>query len=182
MKKEIIILAGGPSSGKTTLINALSKRGFVAYPEISRSVTKKAQEEGIEQLFLQKPLLFSELLLEGRITQYNNATKENASLVFIDRGLPDVLAYMHYIGDEYPVSFKEACEKHRYSRVFFLPPWEDIYESDAERYESYEQAIIIYEYLKQAYISFGYEIIEVPKTSVANRIDFIQKYLEENPL
>lgn len=51
MNKEIIVLIGGPSSGKTTLINALIEKGHICYPEISRDVIKEAQKQGIEQLF-----------------------------------------------------------------------------------------------------------------------------------
>mgnify|MGYP006157050551 CR=1 FL=1 len=102
MQKEIVVLIGGPSSGKTTLIEALKDKGHTCYPEISREVIREAQEQGIEQLFLEKPLLFSELLLEGRKKQFNEALKETSDIVFLDRGIPDVLAYMHYIGDSYP--------------------------------------------------------------------------------
>ena len=66
MQKKIVI-TGGPGTGKTTLINALITSGYNCLPEISRQVTLQAQKDGIEQLFLEKPLLFSELLLSGRI-------------------------------------------------------------------------------------------------------------------
>lgn len=179
MSKEIIVIAGGPSSGKTTLIDALVEKGFVCYPEVSREVIKKAQENGIAQLFLENPLLFSEMLLEGRITQYNNAVQETADVVFIDRGLPDVLAYMHYIGDSYPKSFKEVCEQNKYTKIFVLPPWQEIYVSDDERYETYEQAELIHKHLLDTYESFGYELIHLPKDTVENRLDFILENLSK---
>ena len=177
MNKEIVVLIGGPSSGKTTLIEALKEKGHTCYPEVSREVIKEAQEQGIEQLFLEKPLLFSELLLEGRKKQFRSAQNENASMVFLDRGIPDVLAYMHYIGDSYPSFFDQACKDHKYSSIFVLPPWKEIYVSDAERYENYEQAVLIHEHLMETYKKYGYSITEVPKDSVENRIDFIMKHL-----
>jgi predicted ATPase len=79
MNKEIVVLIGGPSSGKTTLIEALKVKGHTCYPEISREVIKEAQEQGIEQLFLENPLLFSELLLEGRKKQFLSAQNETTS-------------------------------------------------------------------------------------------------------
>lgn len=173
MNKEIIVLAGGPSSGKTTLIEALVAKGHICYPEVSREVIKEAQRQGIEQLFLEKPLLFSELLLEGRIKQFKEASNEECNTVFLDRGIPDVLAYMHYIGDSYPSFFTEACQNHLYTKVFLLPPWKEIYVSDAERYENYEQAVLIHEHLEETYRNFGYDLVTIPKDTVENRVAFL---------
>ena len=136
-------------------------------------MTLNAKKEGIDQLFLEDPLLFSKLLLEGRIKQHQNALEEPHEIVFLDRGIPDVLAYMHYIGDDFPSYFDEACKTHLYSKIFILPPWEEIYLSDEERYENFEQANLIYHFLKDTYESYGYELIEVPKNTLDNRILFI---------
>lgn len=173
MQKEIIVIIGGPGTGKTTIINELIANGYCCYPEISRQVTLEAQKQGIEQLFLKNPLLFSELLLEGRKKQFENACNEPHDMVFLDRGIPDVLAYMHYIGDSYPSFFDAACREHIYSKIFILPPWEEIYISDKERYENFEQAKLIYSHLTETYQNYGYELIEVPKDSVDKRILFI---------
>lgn len=173
MQKEIIVIIGGPGTGKTTLIDGLVQKGFCCYPEISRQVTAQAQQQGIEQLFLENPLLFSELLLEGRKKQFHDAHQEPHNIVFLDRGIPDVLAYMHYIGDSYPPFFDEACKEHIYTKIFILPPWEDIYVSDQERYENFEQAQLIHDHLVETYRNYGYELIEVPKDTVDKRILFI---------
>ncbi|WLD22876.1 ATP-binding protein [Flavobacterium dauae] len=173
MDTKTILLIGGPGSGKTSIINALTAKGYVCYPEISRQVTLEAQKTGIDQLFLKEPLLFSELLLKGRINQFNNAVKENTTFVFIDRGIPDVLAYMHYIGDAYPPAFDDACKNHIYTKVFILPPWEAIYVSDNERYENFEQAKLIHNHLVETYESYGYQLTEVPKADLETRITFI---------
>lgn len=179
MNKEIVVLIGGPSSGKTTLIEALKEKGHTCYPEISREVIREAQENGIEQLFLENPLLFSELLLEGRKKQFVAAQNEVSSVVFLDRGIPDVLAYMHYIGDDYPSFFDDACKEFQYTSIFVLPPWEAIYVSDAERYENYEQAELIYDHLMETYQNYGYQLIEVPRDTVENRVDFILDKLQK---
>ncbi len=173
MQKKIVVIIGGPGTGKTTIIDALLAKGYCCYPEISREVTMEAKKQGIEQLFLENPLLFSELLLEGRKKQYYNAQKEPHEVVFLDRGIPDVLAYMHYIGDSYPAFFDLACRDNKYYKIFILPPWKEIYVSDEERYENYEQAKLIYDHLKETYEKYGYQLIEVPKDIVDNRILFI---------
>lgn len=177
MNKEIVVLIGGPSSGKTTLIEKLKENGHVCYPEVSREVIQEAQKRGIDQLFLEQPLLFSELLLEGRIKQFEAAKKENANIIFLDRGIPDILAYMHYIGDSYPSFFDEACKNHIYSKIFVLPTWKEIYVSDEERYETYEQAVLIQQHLVDTYLKYGYELIEVPKDTVEKRMEFLLQNL-----
>jgi predicted ATPase len=171
--KELILIIGGPGTGKTTVIDELTRLGHCCYPEVSREVIQEARKQGIEQLFLEKPLLFSELLLEGRKKQFHSAKAEPHRHVFIDRGIPDVLAYMHYIGDSYPAFFDEACREHRYDRVFIMPPWEDIYESDEHRYENFEQAKLIYNHLVETYTHYGYELTEVPCAPLDDRVRFI---------
>jgi len=171
--KKIIVIIGGPGTGKSTLIEGLTAKGFCCYPEISRQVTLEAKKQGIDQLFLENPLLFSELLLEGRKKQYQNALIETDEVVFIDRGIPDVLAYMHYIGDSYPDSFDAACKNHQYTKIFILRPWEEIFVSDQVRYENFEQAKDIDKHLVEIYKKYGYDLIEVPKDTVDNRILFI---------
>ncbi|MES2748108.1 MAG: ATP-binding protein [Bacteroidota bacterium] len=177
MKKELVVIIGGPGTGKTTIIDGLVTKGFCCYPEISREVTLEAKKQGIEQLFLENPLLFSELLLEGRKKQFHSATAEPHNIVFLDRGIPDVLAYMHYIGDSYPAFFDQACRDHLYTKIFILPPWEEIYESDEARYENFEQAKLIYSHLTETYQKYGYHLIEVPTGTIEERIQFILNQL-----
>lgn len=86
MSHRKIVITGGPSTGKTSVIDSLTELGYVCFPEISRQVTLEARKLGIEQLFLEDPILFSEKLLEGRIKQYIEAEKHSNHLVFLDRG------------------------------------------------------------------------------------------------
>ena len=106
MQKKIVLI-GGPGTGKSTVLNALEELNFHCMPEVSREVTLEAQKKGIQQLFLTEPLLFSKLLLEGRERQYIEANKSDSNVVFFDRGLPDVYAYLEYSEDDYPGYFKE---------------------------------------------------------------------------
>jgi predicted ATPase len=169
MKKKVVI-TGGPSTGKTTLINSLVANGNTCLPEISR-------DNGVAQLFLANPLLFSEKILEGRLAQYFEAEKIDENIVFLDRGLPDVLAYMNYIGDSLPAHFEQVSSNNRYDVVFILPPWEEIYTTDEARYETFEEATLIDKHLLETYQYFGYKPILVPKGSTDFRTNFILKTL-----
>lgn len=173
-----ILFIGAPSTGKTSIINALKKRGYWCYEEISRQVTREARDEGIEHLFLEKPLLFSEKLLEGRINQFLSAKEKNHFPVFIDRGLPDITAYLDMIETPYPDRFRQANQKYRYDKVFWFPFWEDIYISDEERYEDLKLSITIEKHLIESYKKYDYDLIKMPKSSIDKRLSFILSHLD----
>ena len=173
MKNRKIVITGGPGTGKSSIIHNLEDKGEKCLHEISRQVTLEAQKQGIDQLFLEQPLLFSEKLLEGRRNQYLEAKEYKSDHIFLDRGLPDVVAYMDYFDTNYPELFNETCQNNRYDLIFILPPWKEIYTSDNERYESYEEALKISSYLYSTYRRYGYDPIEVPKLNVEERTSFI---------
>lgn len=173
MAAKRIVITGGPGSGKTALIKYLEKQGHSVQHEISREVTQKAQEDGIAQLFLENPILFSQKLLEGRIEQYEAAGDSVHHMVFYDRGIADVTAYLDFVNVHYPPNFEEECKTKRYDVVFVLPPWEEIYEPDNERYETFQQAEELFHHLKEGYKKYGYSLYEVPVGTVEQRTKFI---------
>ncbi|MDT0676823.1 ATP-binding protein [Autumnicola musiva] len=178
MKKKKIVITGGPGTGKSSIVHQLENNGQTCLHEISREVIREAQLHGIEQLFLEDPLLFSRKLLEGRISQFHEAEDFPVNHIFIDRGIPDVLAYMDYFDTRYAEEFIAPCENYRYDFIFILPPWKSIYKSDNERYESFDEASRISEYLETTYKIYGYQPVIVPEASVEERTNFILNKLE----
>ena len=171
-----IVITGGPSTGKTAIIKNLESMGYFCFPEVSRAIILEYQEKGIPQLFIFDPEGFSDLILEGRERDFNNITSElktQNQLYFYDRGIPDVPAYMRFKNESIPTRYANSSQNHRYDLVFVLPPWEAIYTQDNERYETYEQAVRIYEHLIATYKSYGYDFILVPTGSIKDRVDFI---------
>ena len=175
-----ILLTGGPSTGKTTLLNYLQSLGYKCLVEISREVIKEAQQDGIEQLFLKNPLLFSKLLCDARVKQFTEANTLDTNYVFYDRGIPDTVAYMDFIEQEYTQDYTAACKAHTYDQVFILPPWEDIHITDSERYESFKQAQDIHQELLKTYKKYNYTLIEVPLGKIKDRAQFIITKLQYN--
>jgi predicted ATPase len=171
--QQKIVLIGGPGTGKTTIINELVKRNFYCMPEVSRAVILKAKKKGIEQLFLTEPLLFSKMLLEGREAQYNTAETLKEEIIFFDRGIPDVHAYMNYFDTEYPNYFMEKSAAYKYTKIFHFSPWKEIHITDNERYESFEESVKIDAFLIEAYSELGYMLVNVPFGSVKERTNFI---------
>ena len=132
-----IIITGGPSSGKTSIINQLEKEGYFCFPEFIRSITQEAKNKDDAIQIISNPIIsvsdpydFNTQLLAGRIKQYTDRIEVNNNIVFYDRGIPDVLAYMDFFNQPYDTPFIEACEKYVYTQVFLLPPRKEIYTTD----------------------------------------------------
>lgn len=174
-----IILTGGPGTGKTTIISELKKRGYRCLPEVSREIIIEAQEtRGIDQLFLTHPDEFNEKLLSGRINQFTSCNSFEDNYIFLDRGLPDIVAYNDYIKVKSSLDVINAVENHIYDFVFIFPPWQDIYKNDNERYESFEEAQKIYADLKATYRRLNYDYCEVPQGSIMERANYILNVVE----
>ena len=184
MGKNKVVITGAPGTGKTSIVNGLESKGFHCFHEIIRDMTSKAKQEGNDGVFVSNPLVFVEDahqfnmdLLQGRTAHYKQSLKTDVPISFFDRGIPDVLAYMDFFGQAYDEEFMAYCEIHRYDSVFIVPPWEEIYISDNERLETFEEAKKIHLALMATYTQFGYNPIEVPKDEVHRRIDFILETL-----
>ncbi len=173
-----ILLTGGPGTGKTTVLQHLKDRGHTCFEEVSRAIILEAQENGIEQLYLTHPEAFNNKLLKGRIQQHLDCETINTDFIFLDRGIPDIIAYNNYINVANSNSAIKATQQYLYDFVFVFPPWKDIYKKDNERYETYEEAVKIYEDLKKTYLNLGYEVLEIPIDTVNERTNYILNIVE----
>ncbi len=175
LEHKRIVLTGGPSSGKTSLLNHIQHPDIHCFEEVSRGVISKALAKGTTQPFLDNPLGFSEALFERRLHDYFE-DKKNKMHVY-DRGIHDVVAYLNAIGDEVPCGMLNDCSTYCYDAVFVFPPWEAIFTQDAERMEVFEEAIHFHKALLETYTHFGMQCIEVPKSSIEERFHFILDHL-----
>ncbi|MDU8886368.1 ATP-binding protein [Yeosuana sp. MJ-SS3] len=180
MNSKKIVITGGPGTGKTSVINELKSRGYFCFEEIIRTLTSQAKNESESSkhfsnpiAFVDDPLLFNTQLLNGRVEQFTQSKVLNYKKSFFDRGIPDVLAYMEFFNQPFDKVFIEACNNHIYTDVFILPPWEAIYISDNERFETFDEALKIHDCLVNVYDNFGYDIKNVPFGSISERANFI---------
>ena len=161
-----IIITGGPCSGKTSIIDSLKDKGYKCFTEISREIIQKMN---IKTSY--KNIDFEETVFKKRKRDFLNA---KIGVNFYDRSMLDNLAYLKINNHEIPTKFKIDCENYRYHpKVFITTPWQDIYTFDDERLESFKESIRIFEALKQVYKEANYKLIELPQSSVKERISFI---------
>ena len=180
-----ILLTGGPGTGKTSVINSFENEGYFCFHEVIREMTKNATTDSENATIIEAnpiasvadPELFNQTLLRNRVQQFNEATLHHHDVLFYDRGIPDIVAYMDFFNQTYQQDFITQCKKNIYDKVFLFPIWKEIYVEDDERFESLEIAQKIDTSLRKVYTKLGYELIEVPFTSIKERCDFILNYL-----
>lgn len=165
------VVTGGPGAGKTTILTALSERGYSHKSESAREIIKERIASGMSPR--PEPVSFAHEILRADIDKYLSIGTNN-QLTFFDRGILDALYMLNAVN---AISSEEVA---RYIRdypynnvVFLLPPWKQIYVNDSERDQTFEEAIEVFEGMKKWYLKWGYETLEVPKSNTTERISFI---------
>ena len=100
--------------------------------------------------------------------------------IFFDRGVLDALALLQEV-DPLPVEDLQRllAAYSFHTLVFILPPWEAIYANDAERDQTFAEAVNVCDKLQRWYRSCGYRVHEVPRLSVQQRADHVLQTLSQ---
>ncbi|WP_353181507.1 AAA family ATPase [Parapedobacter lycopersici] len=178
---RFFVITGGPGTGKTTLLDALRAKQFPCIPEVAREIIREQVACGGDALPWQNKAAYTQLMLKTSVESYLQTMDEYTpgSVVFFDRGIPDTLCYAAMIGLEIPDE-PELASRYRYHRrVFILPPWPEIYHTDAERKQTWEEAVFTYEMMKKTYSKYGYQLIDVPLVPVVERVKFLERHIRE---
>ena len=171
-KNKRIVLAGGPSTGKTSVLNELKKLGFVCYDEAARDILSDYSSKGSS--FKLDPIKISREILSKRDNDYNDASRISCKndIIFYDRGVHEITAYLRFINQSNDY-WEELLKNYKYNVVFIFPSWKEIYTKDDNRIEEYEEAMKISPLIYQIYDESSILSIEVPNISVKERVEFI---------
>ena len=176
---QFFILTGGPGSGKSSLIDALARLGYDRTVEAGRGIIQDQVDIGGDALPWGNRTLFAEMMLSWELRSYRGAL-ELPGPVFFDRGIPDVIGYLRLVDLPVPPHVMKAAEAFRYNgRVFVAPPWKEIFHPDRERKQDFDEAIRTYESLVSVYNEYGYELVELPRVSIDERVQFVLDKIAE---
>jgi predicted ATPase len=156
-------------------LNELSTYGFEVAPEDARQIIKQQIREGGQGVPWKYKQLYTRLMLEASVKSYEAMSqKESTSICFFDRAIIDTLCYARMAGLGISSQMDNIAKRYLYNRnVFILSPWLDIYNTDNERKQTWEEAVFTFKEMKKIYSTYGYAVIEVPIDTLTNRVSFI---------
>lgn len=175
-KKKIVVISGGPGFGKSSIVRELGKSGYLTSEEYARVLIQQQVSAGGDLLPWKNMKQFMKDVMERRIHFYQSV--QDGVIAFVDRGLPDQLAFARYRGLKPPNILLENIQKYSYFPVVFItPPWKEIYTADEVRSETFKEAERIHQYVCDVYRELGYELVEIPRRNPVLRVRFITDYM-----
>jgi len=168
------VITGAPCSGKTTIIDQLVDKGFQTVPESGREYFEMEMAKGrtIEEIREneadERGMKNFQLRIERSLPTIDT--------IFLDRALPDSLAYYRISGLD-PNEFLAECFRHCYASVFILDCLP--FEKNGIRTEDDIRAGLIDEWLVSDYSALGYQVVRVPVLPPQERLAFVLKRLTE---
>jgi predicted ATPase len=173
-----VIVTGGPGAGKSTLLAELAALGYATVDESARAIIAERLARGASP----RPdvLAFAQEILRRDIEKYLNHPR-TSQWVFFDRGLIDALGMLHEASPLPALKLETMLASYPFhATVFVLPPWEVIYAQDAERDQSFAEAVAVHAKVLRWYRSCGYVLHEVPRLPVAQRAEHVLRILAKS--
>jgi predicted ATPase len=166
-----VIVTGGPGAGKTTLLAELAANGYPTVEESARAIIAERLARGLSR----RPdaITFAQEILRRDIDKYVNRPR-TSKWVFFDRGLIEALCMLHEASPLHAAELERMLASYPFhGTVFVLPPWEAIYASDAERDQSFAEAVEVHAKVVRWYRWCGFVLDEVPRLPVAERAEHV---------
>lgn len=174
MQTNWYVITGGPSSGKTTTVNLLKARGYKTTIEHARHYldTKRNSGKTVEEV-RKHQAEFQLAILDMQIEQEKNLSPDD--VVFLDRAIPDALAYYRFLNLPRDKKLLEALSLVSYKKIFILDCLPFV--KDYARTEDDAAQKKIQTLLTEVYESLLFPVLHVPVLQPDERVDFILKNL-----
>lgn len=168
------VITGAPSSGKTTLLKELEKRGYRVIHEVARAFIEEEMQQGrtLEEIRADKRS-FENRVLNAKIAIEANLPKDE--VIVFDRAIPDSIAYFEIAGlDTEEVT--AMSPRNEYKKVFLLDRLP--YDRDHVRIEETETAARLDHGLEAGYTMLGYDVTRIGVMPAEERLRLILREIE----
>lgn len=173
-KVERIVLTGGPSSGKTTIIRLLESKGHNVLKESAREILEKFGQPKNQKEAFNLEIFMYEVQKEREDSCFGRT--------FLDRSQIDNIAYAKHFLGYHPKEM--PLPKDRYHAVFVLERLPFV--SDGTRTEksdeeaSHRHNLVLNEYLARGYSPIIVSVFPSDNfhDSVKRRVDFIMSHIK----
>ena len=172
-----ILISGCSGGGKSTLLEALRQHGEIVIEDPGRRIVAEELAGTGAALPWVDGTAFARRAIDMSLHDLG-AIVPGTPRIFFDRGLIDAAVALWWAAGGPPP--RETIGNHRFhSQVFFAPPWREIHLADAARRHGFEDAVAECDRLRDAYAELGYDIVDLPKTSVVERVAFLLRSLAD---
>ncbi len=173
MQTNWYVITGGPSSGKTSLVNRLAEVGYTTAPEVARPYIEEllAKSHTLHEIYQHNEQLQRDILAISLKRQRRFVPED---LIFFDRGTPDSLGYFRY----YQLNAEQmlhGCKRMRYKKIFFCEQLPMI--QDEVRIENNQTAKQISLLIREAYLHLDYDLIDLPNVSLDERLNILLTHI-----
>lgn len=164
------VITGGPSSGKSTVIRLLKDQGYTTTHEVARHYIdlqringRSVDEVRANQRQFQHKILNLQIDLERRLNPQE--------MIFLDRGLPDELAYYKYFNLALDEKLVEYLKTATYKKIFVM----DLLplDKDYARTEDVAAQQALHQLIIESYKDRPEPIVMVPVLPPKERVAFI---------
>jgi predicted ATPase len=169
-----VVFTGAPCSGKTSVAKYLAGLGYSVLEEAARVISATAFRDGTLESLRGDENAFTELIARQRLQ--TEASLEPKMLHFLDRGLPDLVAFARAHNDD-SNRWVALGAIFRYAFVFHFERLSLI--KDSLRTETEDLCIILDQHTRSVYDELEYRVVSVPlfpgevEQSIARRAEFV---------
>ena len=175
---NLYVLTGGPGGGKTTVLLSFIAGDSRAFRKWLGKIKSRSRFTTVGLPFPgSHTARYAKLMLEHSILSFREQMAAS-QVTFCDRGIPDTVCYLRLIGHDEAEAVAASVTYRYAAKVFLAPAWAEIYATDTERKQSFEEAVRTCKLMRKVYEECGYEIVELPLVSPAERADFILEQVQ----